>query len=131
MPREFARHLRVGSELQRILNELLHSEVKDPRLRDVRVSEVELSGDLGVARVFYSTLAPDADPAPIETALGRAASFLRARLGHEIKLRRVPELRFELDRSVRQGMAISRLIDEASGHAGDDEATGDQDDAPG
>jgi ribosome-binding factor A len=113
MPREFARHLRVGAELQRILNDLLQSEVKDPRLKDVRVSEVELSADLGVARVFYSPLKPDADAGPIADALAKAASFLRRRVGQEARLRRVPELRFEHDQSVRRGFEISDLIEEA------------------
>jgi ribosome-binding factor A len=117
MPREFSRRLRVAAELTRILNELLHVEVKDPRLKDVRVSEVEVSGDLGVARVFYSTLDPDADLAPIESALARAAAFMRARVGKEARLRRVPELRFELDASAREGFRISRLIDETARNA--------------
>ena len=69
MPQDFARHLRVGSELHRIINLLLQDEIKDPRLKSVRVSDVDLSGDLGVARVFYSSLDPDCDPAPIDAAL--------------------------------------------------------------
>ena len=111
MPRDFSRHLRVGAELQRTLNDLLQFEIKDPRLRDVRVSEVDLSGDLGVARVFYSTLNPDADTAPIEEALAKASAFLRSRIGREIRLRRTPELRFEQDASAREGVRISQLID--------------------
>lgn len=119
MPREFARHLRVGAELKRVLNELLQFEVKDPRLKGVRVSEVEVSGDLGVARVWYSTLEPDADTAPVDAGLARAAAFMRSRAGRELKLRRVPELRFEPDTSAREGMRISQLID-ASTDSGDD-----------
>jgi ribosome-binding factor A len=118
MPREFARHLRVGAELMRILNDLLQFDVKDPRLKGVRVSEVEVSGDLGVARVYYSTLEPDADTAPVEAAFASAAPFMRSRAGKEIKLRRVPELRFEPDASAREGLRISRLID-ASASAGE------------
>jgi len=113
MPREFARHLRVGSEMERILNRLLQSEVKDPRLHDVRVSEVVVSGDLGVARVYYSTLDPEADREPIEAGLLKAAPFIRSRLGRQMKLRRVPELRFEQDVSARQGLKISQLIDQS------------------
>jgi ribosome-binding factor A len=112
MAREFGRHLRVAAELQRVLNELLQTEVKDPRLKDVRISEVELSGDLGVARVFYSALSPDADPEPIASAFTRALPFIRRSLGRELKLRRVPELRFERDLSAHQGLKISQLIDE-------------------
>lgn len=123
MPREFARHLRVGAELQRILNELLQrGEIKDPRLQGVRVSEVEVSGDLGVARVFYSTLQPDADAGPVEAAFRRAASFIRMRVGRLAKLRRVPELRFEQDLSAREGLRISRLIDSGLNSRADDTA---------
>lgn len=125
MPREFSRRLRVGAELTRILNELLQLEVKDPRLKDVRVSEVEVSGDLGVARVFYSTLDPDADPAPIASALAKATAFMRSRVGREARLRRVPELRFEADASAREGFRISRLIDSAAGPRNDDGAEQD------
>jgi ribosome-binding factor A len=120
MPREFGRHLRVGAELKRVLNELLQEEVKDPRLRDVRVSEVDLSGDLGVARVFYSTLNPDADTAPIDAALAKAGAFMRSRIGREIQLRRVPELRFAHDLSAQQGQRISELIDRSAQSDPDD-----------
>jgi ribosome-binding factor A len=114
MPREFARHLRVGAELKRVLNELLQDEVKDPRLHDVRVSEVDLSGDLGVARIYYSTLDPAADTKPIDAALLKAAAFMRSRIAREIQLRRVPELRFAHDLRAQQGQRISALLDESA-----------------
>ena len=73
MSRDFSRHLRVGAEIKRLLNELLQFETKDPRLKDVRVSAVELSGDLGVARVFCTVLDPESEAAPIESALDLSA----------------------------------------------------------
>lgn len=119
MPREYSRGLRVAAELQRILNDLLQFEVKDPRLKGVRVSEVQLSGDLGVARVFYSPLDPDADADPIAAALEKAAAFMRSRLGREIRLRRVPELRFTQDESAREGLRMTRLIDDTGKKTGE------------
>jgi ribosome-binding factor A len=114
VPRERSRHLRVATELQRVVNDLLQTEVKDPRLEGVNISATEVSGDLGVARLFYSTLQPDEDCAPVEQALVRATGFLRRRVGQEIRLRRVPELRFEQDRSARRGIELGRLIAEHS-----------------
>jgi len=125
MPREFARHLRVGAELLRVLNELLQDEVKDPRLRDVRVSEVDLSGDLGVARVYYSTLDPAADTAPIDAGLKNAAAFMRTRIAREIQLRRVPELRFAHDLRAEQGQRISALLDKSAAAVPGDPSTED------
>ena len=119
MPRSFGRQLRVGAQIQRLLTELLRTEVKDPRLVSVQINEVDLSGDLGVAKVYFSMLEPDADPEPAIEAFGRAQGFLRSRVGHALALRRVPELRFYHDTSAKHGFDIGRLID-ASNPAADD-----------
>ena len=111
MPREYSRHLRVGAELSRVLNQLLQTEVKDPRLAGVHISDVDLSADLGVAKVYFSMLQPDDDPEGAEEAFTKARGFLRGRIGREVKLRRVPELRFICDESARRGLEISQLID--------------------
>ena len=87
----------MAAELQRVLNSLLSGEVKDPRLVGVTISALDVSGDISVARVGYSTLNPDDDPAPVLEALESASGFLRARAGAALGMRRVPELRFEHD----------------------------------
>lgn len=109
--RGVARQLRVGAQMTRILSELLRTEVKDPRLADVRVSEVDLSGDLGVARIYFSMLNPDDDPRPAVAAFEKAAGFIRGRLGGALQLRRVPELRFQHDSNVKEAMELTALID--------------------
>ncbi len=113
MPRDYPRKLRVAAELQRVLNTLLSNEVKDPRLAGVTISAVDLSGDIGVARVAFSTLRPDEDPDPVAAALKKAGGFLRSRAGQILSMRRVPELRFRQDHGARQGIELTRLIDEA------------------
>ena len=112
MPRDYPRKLRVAAELQRVLNALLSSEVKDPRLAGVTISAVDLSGDIGVAKVAFSTLRPDEDPVPAATALKKAGGFLRSRAGQVLGMRRGPELHFRQDQSARQGIELTRLIDE-------------------
>jgi ribosome-binding factor A len=113
MSREYSRKDKVAAEIQRLVNSLLLSEVKDPRLTGARVSAVEVSGDLGVATVFFSTIALDDDPADIREGFEKARGFFRARVGQALQLRRVPELRFRYDTSARRGVEIGRLIDEA------------------
>ena len=122
--RDFTRSSRLGGQIHRVLNELLRFETKDPRLDGVTVSGVDLSRDLSVARVFVATLTPDADPAPVMAALEKAAGFLRGRLGREIKVRHVPELRFAHDDSVARGFHLSALIDGAG--ANTDKDAGDE-----
>ena len=113
MVRESPRKNKIAAEIQRIVNELLVSEVKDPRLSGVSVSAVEVSGDLGVATVFFSTIALDDDPSDIREGFEKARGFFRSRVGESLQLRRVPELRFRYDASARRGVEIGRLIDEA------------------
>jgi ribosome-binding factor A len=127
MPREFSRKLRVAAELQRLLNELLYAEVKDPRLAGVTVNEVELSGDLGVAKIYFATLDPDADAQAAQAGFEKAAGFLRLRIGQSLRLRRVPELHFLHDLSAQRGFELTRLIDEAARRE-DTENTGVVDD---
>lgn len=113
MPREFSRNQRLGNEVLRALSELLRFETKDPRLKDVSLTSVELSRDLGIARVYFGLLNPAESPEPALQGLNRASGFLRAKLGQAIKVRHVPELRFVHDDSAEQGARISELIDGA------------------
>ncbi len=62
MPREFSRNQRLGNQVLRTLADLLRLEVKDPRVRGVALTAVDLSRDLSVARVYFSLLDPDDDP---------------------------------------------------------------------
>jgi len=113
MPREFSRSKRLGNEVLRTLNELVRFETKDPRLKMVSLSSLDLSRDLSVARVYFSLLDPNGDPEPVQQGLDRASGFLRSRLGREIKIRHVPELRFAHDDSAAEAQRISSLIDQA------------------
>ncbi len=113
MSREFSRHQRLGNQMLRTLSELLRFETKDPRLSGVSLTAVDLSRDLSVARVYFSTLDPDADPQPVLEGLASASGFLRGQLGRSIKVRHVPELRFLHDDSAAIGERIDNLIDAA------------------
>ncbi len=113
MAREFTRNQRLGNQVLRTLNELLRFETKDPRLDGVSLSAVDLTRDLSVARVYFSLLDPAADPVQAQTGLEKATGFLRSKLGQAIKVRHVPELRFEHDDSAAEGQRIAELIDGA------------------
>jgi ribosome-binding factor A len=70
--------------------------------------------------VFFTTLGDTEALARTETGLRRAAGFLRSELGHRLKLRVTPELRFVHDASIERGVRLSRLIDDAvAGKKGD------------
>ena len=72
MPREFSRHQRLGTQVLRTLSELLRFESKDPRLEGVSLTAVDLSRDLGVAKVYFSLLDPKNDPESAQQGLDKA-----------------------------------------------------------
>jgi len=113
MPREYSRNQRLGTEVLRTLSELLRFESKDPRLKNVSLTSVDLSRDLGVARVYFSLLDPGESIAPVQEGLERATGFLRSKLGRSLQIRHVPELRFLHDDSAAEGSRMSQLIDRA------------------
>ncbi len=110
MPREFSRTRRVAEQLQRELAELIRTELKDPRLGMVSISHVQVSRDLGHAKVFVSVLGNDEQVRASLEVLQHAAGYLRGRIGRLLHIRTVPELRFTLDRSLEEGARIGALI---------------------
>lgn len=122
MSRGETRKLRIASELHLLLDQLIRTEARDPRIERVRINSVEVSGDLGVAKVYFGLLDPDEDPQAAQDALLRAAGFFRTRIGRQLRLRRVPELRFLHDESMRRGLELTQLIDAAAGSPDSDRA---------
>lgn len=113
MPREFSRTRRVEEQIQRELAELIRSSVKDPRLGMVTVSGVEVSRDLGHAKVYVTVLGDEEKRDQSMQVLKRAAGYLRRELGRSMFMRSVPELHFHYDQSIEQGMQLDKLIDAA------------------
>jgi ribosome-binding factor A len=113
MPREFPRTYRVGEQIQRELATLIQNELKDPRLGMISLSAVNVSRDLGHAKVFVSVLGSDAQVAESMEVLQHAAGYLRHKLGKSLHLRVIPELHFFLDRSLEEGARIGALINRA------------------
>jgi ribosome-binding factor A len=114
MPREFSRNQRLSSQMLRTLNELVRFESKDPGLSGVSLTDIELSRDLSVAKVYFSLLNPNDVPKTAQEGLQRAAGFLRGKLGSALKVRHVPELRFIHDDSIEHSIKISQLIESAN-----------------
>ena len=106
---DFSRRRRVADQIGRELASLLLEEMDDPRVRGVTVSGVELSPDLRNATVFV-TLPADADAAAAMKALARARGLLRRRLARRVRLKYLPALRFEHDRTLDRADRIEQLL---------------------
>jgi len=107
--RDFARHDRVAGLLRRELGVMVQRELNDPDVGFVSISDVEVSRDLGVAKVYVSVLETDKADKSI-VALNRAAGYLRGILGRQLRMRVTPELRFIQDTSIDTGEQMDALL---------------------
>ena len=112
---------RIAELLQAELADLLLRHLKDPRLRMVTISRVEVSPDLRHARIYVSHVGSEAEQHAAMAGLHQATGFIRSHLGKHLKLRYVPELAFQLDTSIAYGVRVSRLLQELLPHADPDE----------
>lgn len=109
---------RLGEEIRKIISELLLRELKDPRLSGlVSVSAVEVTSDGSYATAYITLLgnrpgeeASDQEKQDALEAFKSAKGLIRREIGHQIKLRHVPELIFKLDTSMEYGRHIDKII---------------------
>ncbi len=115
MSKQYSRAQRVGDQIQRELAVMIPREVKDPRLGFVTLTGVEVSRDLGHAKIFITLMNSD-DAEVIQSnvdVLNEAAGYLRMLLGKAIKIRSIPQLHFRYDESISRGAYLSSLIEQA------------------
>lgn len=103
---------RLAAEIQKILAEVLEFKVKDPTLREAAptVVEVQLSQDAQRATV-YVYLAAEANRAEAMAALEHDKGFLRTQLAKRLRVRRVPELSFQLDETLDRALRLEQLFE--------------------
>jgi len=107
--RDFKRTDRVGAELRREIGTLVHAAVRDHGLPSCSVSDVEVTRDLDFATVWVTALLPAQSKEAVK-ALNELAVEFRRSLSRQMRLRRVPELRFKYDDSVDKGERIEHLL---------------------
>jgi ribosome-binding factor A len=103
---------RLNEQLKRELASLLTTRVRDPRVAGVTVTGVRTAPDLTLARVSVHIAGDDAARREALEGLEATTSFLRWSLGEELHIRRVPELQFLEDGSLRRAARIDEILDE-------------------
>ena len=112
MPKEFSRSQRVAEQIRRELAELIRTEVKDPRVGFISLTDVEVTPDYAHAKVFFTSMHGEEGLDEILVGLRRASGFLRRELGKRVRIHTLPELHFHYDSSVERGSRMSQLIDQ-------------------
>ena len=111
--KSFSRKDRVSEQIRRELAELLRSELKDPRVGMISLTDVEVTADYAHAKVYFSTLAGSEKVPEVMIGLQKASGFLRRELGKRISIHMTPQLHFVFDQSLERGADLSKLIQKA------------------
>lgn len=111
--KEYPRKLRINTQVQHELAELIRDELSDPRVKGVTVTAADVAPDLRQAKISVSLLGSDEALEQAVQALNHATGKLRHELGLRLRLRHVPNLRFVADRVMREADRINQLIRKA------------------
>ncbi|WP_279041873.1 30S ribosome-binding factor RbfA [Brevibacillus borstelensis] len=112
---------RVGEEIKKELSIVLQRGLKDPRIGFVTVTDVEVTSDLQLAKVYVSIFGSEEQRRDSLAGLQKAKGYLRTEIGRRGKLRHIPDFVFKLDESIDYGSKIETILREIStdGEKGD------------
>jgi ribosome-binding factor A len=121
---------KAAEAIREVVSMAILTELRDPRVRDVTVTFVEVSPDMRQAKVHVSVMGDDTKQKLCLTGLQSSAGFLQTKIGERIDTRYTPRLKFELDMGVKKSLEIARLLsdvlpEEAADAAADDSSPDD------
>ncbi|MEC6747404.1 30S ribosome-binding factor RbfA [Marinilactibacillus sp. XAAS-LB27] len=104
---------RVSQEIQKEINDIMQKRVREPRVQGITITDVEVTGDLQQAKVYYSTLKDDEKTVTdTQEGLEKAKGLIRKELGSRLSIHKTPELFFARDESVAYGSHIDELLNQ-------------------
>lgn len=101
---------RVNDAIQKEIGLIIKKEIADPRIDNVTITDVDVSPDLKNASVYVSAITTDVDQAI--KALRKAKGFIKLKIGERIRIKYLPDLKFEKDETIDEAMKIERIIKE-------------------
>jgi ribosome-binding factor A len=106
---------RVGDRIREEISDLLHRKVKDPRIGFVTITDVEVTTNLRLAKVYYSVMGSDADRQRAAQGLDSASGFIKRELSSRLHLKFMPEIVFHYDPTVEYGDRMERIFRDLKG----------------
>jgi len=106
------RALKAAQAIREVVSTAILLQLKDPRVQDVTVTMVEVSGDLRAAKVYVSVMGDDTKQELCLKGLRSAVGFLQKKVGNRIDTRYTPRLTFVLDKGAMNAMEVTRILNE-------------------
>ena len=104
------RLLKAAEAIREVVSMAILAELRDPRIRDVTVTHVEVSPDMRHAKVHVSVMGDDAQQKLSLRGLQSAAGFLQSKIAEQINTRYTPRLMFVLDQGVKKSIEMARIL---------------------
>lgn len=101
---------KLAEVVREVVSMAILRELKDPRVRDVTVTYVEVSGDLRLAKVHVSVMGPQTQQELSLRGLESAAGFLQSKIRQRVETRYIPKLVFQLDQGVKKSIAVAQIL---------------------
>ena len=105
------RLLKAAAAVREVVSMAILTEVRDPRVRGVTVTRVEMAPDMRSATVHVSVMGTPAQEQLALKGLASSAGFLQSRIAERIETRYTPRLRFELDQGVKHSLEIASVLE--------------------
>ena len=105
-----SRAIRLGESIKIIVATMLEQRIKDPRLGFITVNDVDVTGDLQHATVFYTVLGTPEDVTSTAAALESAKGLLRSEVGKRTGVKLTPTLTFQLDHTPQTAADIAEAL---------------------
>jgi ribosome-binding factor A len=106
----FARSDRVGGQIQKVLSEILLKKIKDPRLENASITDVKMSRDLRIARIYFVASGNKQGIEQAAKGFESALGFVKRTLARQLGLRYMPDLKFFYDESFEYGSQIDKVL---------------------
>lgn len=116
----FSRADRVGGQIQKVLSDILHKRIKDPRLQMAIITGVKMSRDLRVARIYFTMPGSNKSEAEVTEGFKSALGYVKLTLARQLGLRYMPDLRFFYDKSFDYGSNIDKVLEQTKTDNGSD-----------
>ncbi len=110
MPKSYRKE-RLDELFWEEINSIVMYELSDPRVADIGVTQVDVAPDLTTARVFITPFYEDVDTRETLKGLDAAQGYIRSQLAQRIKVRRIPELIFKIDRTYLEARRVDAILD--------------------
>lgn len=104
------RTLKAAAAIREVVSMAILTELRDPRIANVTVTRVEVSGDMRQAKVYVSIMGDETQQDLCLHGLNSSKGFLQQKVAQRIDTRYTPRIKFILDEGVKKSIEVAQIL---------------------